>query len=77
LPLGETPATSKATEEFMRIKIVLLSLSALAIGSFVHPATAAKSKMGCEKGKEIWDAQQGKCVPGKYTKKSGKKAATK
>jgi hypothetical protein len=28
--------------------------------------------MGCEVGKEIWDAGQGKCVPGKYAKKSKK-----
>jgi len=61
----------------MRIKIVLLSLGALVIGSLAHPATAAKTKMGCERGKEIWDAQAGKCVPGKYTKKPAKKAEKK
>ena len=58
----------------MRIKIVLISLGALAIGSFVHPAAADKTKMGCERGKETWDAQVGKCVPGKPAKKSAKKA---
>jgi hypothetical protein len=41
---------------------------------FVGPAKAAKSKMGCEIGSEIWDASQGKCVPGKQAKKSTKKA---
>jgi hypothetical protein len=25
--------------------------------------------MGCEIGKEVWDAAQGKCVAGRYTKK--------
>jgi hypothetical protein len=30
--------------------------------------------MGCEVGKEVWDAAQGKCVPGKYSSKSAKKA---
>jgi hypothetical protein len=74
--MGKCP-TKKATEELMRIKIVLISLGALAIGSFVHPATAAKTKMGCEIGKEIWDAQVGKCMAGKYVKKSAKKSAKK
>jgi len=57
----------------MCIKIAALGLGALLVGSLVHPATAAKTKMGCEKGKEIWDAQVGKCVPGKYMKKAAKK----
>jgi hypothetical protein len=65
----------------MRVKIVLLSLGALAMvgfatGSFVHPAAAAKTKMGCERGKETWDASVGKCVAGK-PKKAAKKAAKK
>jgi hypothetical protein len=58
----------------MRIKIVLISLGALAMGSFVHPASADKTKMGCERGKESWDAQVGKCVPGKPPKKTAKKS---
>jgi hypothetical protein len=58
----------------MRIKIVLISLGALAMGSFVHPASADKTKMGCERGKESWDAQVGKCVPGKAPKKTAKKS---
>jgi hypothetical protein len=64
----------------MRFKIVLLSLGALAMagafatGSFVHPAAAAKTKLGCEIGKEKWDATIGKCVPGQHAKKKpGKK----
>jgi hypothetical protein len=61
----------------MRIKIVALSLGALLVGSLAYPATAAKTKMGCEKGKEVWNAAEGKCVPGTYTKKAGKKSAKK
>jgi hypothetical protein len=58
----------------MRSMIVAVGLAALMAGAVVQPAQAKKSKMGCEIGKEIWDASQGKCVPGKYTKKSAKKA---
>ena len=61
----------------MRIKIVALSLGALLVGSLAYPATAAKTKMGCEKGKEMWNAQLGKCEPGTYTKKAAKKPAKK
>jgi len=57
----------------MRSMIVAIGLAALAIGVLVQPAAAKKSKMGCEVGKEIWDAAQGKCVAGKYTKKTAKK----
>jgi hypothetical protein len=57
----------------MRSTIVAIGLTALVLGSFAQPAAAKKSKMGCEIGKEIWDAAQGKCVAGRYTKK--KKAA--
>ena len=56
----------------MRSMIVAIGLAALAVGLLVQPAAAKKSKMGCEVGKEIWDAGQGKCVPGKYAKKSKK-----
>lgn len=67
--------TKKLTEELMRIKIALLSLGALVAGSFVYPASADKTKMGCERGKETWDAQTGKCVAGsKAPKKSAKKS---
>jgi hypothetical protein len=30
--------------------------------------------MGCEVGKEHWDAAEGKCLPGKGAKKTAKKA---
>jgi hypothetical protein len=58
--------------EFMRFVIVAIGAAALAAGVLAQPAMAKKSKMGCEIGKEIWDASAGKCVPGKYSK-SGKK----
>ena len=55
----------------MRMMIVAIGLAALAAGMLPQPAAAKKSKMGCEVGKEYWDATQGKCVAG--TKKSAKK----
>jgi len=57
----------------MRSMIVAIGVAALAIGVLAQPAAAKKSKMGCEIGKEVWDAAQGKCVAGKYTKKTAKK----
>ena len=59
----------------MRSMIVASALAAFAVALVAAaggPATAAKSKMGCEVGKEYWDATQGKCVKGK-AKKPGKK----
>jgi hypothetical protein len=61
----------------MRSMIIALA-AAFAIGTLAMPAdraVAAKSKKGCEVGKEIWNAVEGKCVPGKYAKKSAKKTA--
>jgi hypothetical protein len=60
-------------ETVMRFTVIAISAVALA-AAFVGPARAAKSKMGCQIGSEIWDASQGKCVPGKHTKKSTKKS---
>ena len=57
----------------MRWTIITIGAVALAAVMLIEPAAAAKSKMGCEIGSEIWDASQGKCVPGTYTKKSTKK----
>ncbi len=63
----------------MRSMIVAIGLTAFAVGSLAQPAAAAKTKMGCEKGREIWNAAEGKCMPGKYSKRSraakAKKAA--
>jgi hypothetical protein len=61
----------------MRSMIVAAAVAAFAAMALVHPAEAQKSKMGCEVGKEIWDAGQGKCVPGKYSKKKTAKKAKK
>jgi acetyl/propionyl-CoA carboxylase alpha subunit len=58
----------------MRWTVITISAVALVGAVFVGPARAAKSKMGCEIGSEIWDASQGKCVPGKHVKKSMKKS---
>ena len=56
----------------MRSMIVAIGLAALAAGAFVQPAAAKKSKMGCEVGKEHWDAGAGKCVAGKASAKAKK-----
>jgi hypothetical protein len=57
----------------MRSMIIAIGLAALAAGGFVQPAAAKKSKMGCEVGKEHWDASVGKCVAGKSAAKAKKK----
>jgi hypothetical protein len=54
----------------MRSMIIAVGLVALAAGGFVQPAAAKKSKMGCEVGKEHWDAGVGKCVAGKSAPKA-------
>jgi hypothetical protein len=62
----------------MRLAVLAWSLGAIALVGLVHPsdpAAAAKTKMGCERGKEVWNASAGKCVPGRS--KYGKTAATK
>lgn len=58
----------------MRSTIIAIGAAAVAAVMLVQPAAAKKSKMGCEIGSEIWDASQGKCVPGKHSKKAAKKA---
>ena len=65
------------TEEVMRIMIVAIGLAAIALS--IEPAAAAKSKMGCEIGSEVWNASAGKCEPGKpkYTKKAAAKVVKK
>jgi len=54
----------------MRTVIVAMAVAALGLASLGGQAMAAKTKMGCERGKEIWNAAEGKCVPGKYVKKA-------
>jgi hypothetical protein len=52
-------------EEVMRSMMIAIGLAALVAGALAQPAAAKKSKMGCEIGKEYWDAAAGKCMPGK------------
>jgi hypothetical protein len=63
----------------MRFVGFACGLAALALAGMVYaaPADAAKSKMGCERGKEVWDAAAGKCVAGKAKAKAAKKTAKK
>jgi hypothetical protein len=63
----------------MRLSVLACSLGAIALVGMAYssdPATAAKTKMGCERGKEVWSASAGKCVAGKskYTKTAASKA---
>lgn len=65
------------------MRLVVVALSAVALAGLVASsgtATAAKTKMGCERGKQVWNATLGQCVAGKskYTKmarRPAKKAA--
>ena len=61
----------------MRSMMVAIGLAALAVGLLAQPAAARKSKMGCEVGSEVWDATEGKCVAGKYTKRRTARRAKK
>jgi len=63
----------------MRFVGVACGLAALAFAGMVYsaPADAAKTKMGCERGKERWNAAAGKCEPGKAKAAAPKKAAAK
>jgi hypothetical protein len=64
----------------MRRVVVAFGLAAFLAGTLTLPAGAEQTKMGCEKGKEVWNADEGKCVPGtpkKRTAKSGAKKKTK
>jgi hypothetical protein len=61
----------------------VVALGALALVGFAasEPASAAKSKMGCTVGKQVWNATTGTCVAGKSKyagmAKPAKKAASK
>ena len=59
----------------MRLLVFASALSALALATVAvphGPATAAKSKMGCDLEKETWNATLGKCEAGvsKWKKKA-------
>ena len=58
----------------MRSMIIAFGVAAVVAGVFAQPAAAKKSKMGCEIGREHWDAAEGKCMPGKSTRKAARKA---
>jgi hypothetical protein len=66
----------------MRFVAVICGVGALALAGLGYssvPADAAKSKMGCERGKEKWNAASGKCEAAKAAPKkvAAKKAAAK
>jgi hypothetical protein len=62
-------------EDVMRYVVLAIGIGALAAGALVQPAAAAKTKMGCEIGKEVWNASIGKCEPG--TRKPAKRTSSK
>jgi len=53
--------------------IIAAGLTALVAGVLAQPAAAKKSKMGCEIGREHWDAAEAKCMPGKAVRKAAAK----
>jgi hypothetical protein len=73
------------TKEEQVMRVVVVALGALALACLVassEPASAAKTKMGCERGKQVWNATLGQCVAGKskyaaMARKSAKKGAPK
>jgi hypothetical protein len=71
--LGVMLAKSDLTEDVMRSMIVAVGLAALAVGVLAQPAAAKKSKMGCEMGREVWNASEGKCVSGKHATKTARR----
>jgi hypothetical protein len=77
-------ATGGAHKGGKVMRLVLVALGAVAlvgIAASPGPASAAKTKMGCEVGKQVWNATLGRCEAGRsrYAKmtarKAGKKAA--
>ena len=68
------------------MRLVVVALGALALAGLVGspaPASAAKTKKGCEIGKQVWNATLGRCEAGKSkyarvaSKAAPKKAAAK
>jgi hypothetical protein len=64
------------------MRLVVVALGALALACLVAssaPASAAKTKMGCERGKEAWNASLGRCeaAKGKATRAALRKKASK
>lgn len=66
----------------MRLRVLAYGLGALGLAGLIlatDPAAAAKTKMGCEVGKEVWNATAGKCEAGrsKYARMAASKPAKK
>jgi hypothetical protein len=66
----------------MRLSVLAYGLGALALAGLAFsagPVEAAKTKMGCDRGKTAWNATSGKCEPtkGKPAKKAASKSAKK
>lgn len=67
------------------MRVVVIALGALALAGLVassEPASAAKTKLGCERGKEKWNATLGRCEAAKgeatrTARRPAKKAAAK
>jgi len=64
------------------MRLVVLALGAVAlvgIAASAGPASAAKTKMGCEVGKQVWNATSGQCEAGrsKHAGASARKPAKK
>jgi hypothetical protein len=49
---------------FMVLALVAGSVALVAAAGRPDTAAAEKTKLGCDKAAEMWDAGQGKCVPG-------------
>jgi hypothetical protein len=63
------------------MRLVVVALGALALAGLVGssgPASAAKTKLGCERGKQVWNATLGRCEAGKskYAAAARKSAKT-
>ena len=62
----------------MRKTGIAFGMGLIVACALAQPSFAAKTKMGCERGTEIWNAAEGKCVPGTPKKMTaGKKAPAK
>ena len=53
---------ARREEEIMRSMIIAAGLIVIGAGIYAQPAAAKKSKMGCEIGREHWDATEAKCM---------------
>lgn len=49
---------------FMMLALAVGGVALVAAAGWSDTASAQKTKMGCDKTAEMWDAGQGRCVPG-------------